>query len=73
MPKGVTHIFIILQENIKIMINFSSFFRVIKSLKTTQWQILAGPILILMILAMMVLPLAPFFLDVFFTFNIGAN
>jgi flagellar biosynthesis protein FlhA len=55
------------------MINFSSFFRVIKSLKTTQWQILAGPILILMILAMMVLPLAPFFLDVFFTFNIALS
>ncbi|QCI20968.1 flagellar biosynthesis protein FlhA [Buchnera aphidicola (Hyperomyzus lactucae)] len=55
------------------MINFSSFFRVIKSLKTTQWQVLAGPILILMILAMMVLPLAPFFLDVFFTFNIALS
>ncbi|QCI15925.1 flagellar biosynthesis protein FlhA [Buchnera aphidicola] len=55
------------------MINFSSFFRLIKSLKTTQWQILAGPILILMILAMMVLPLAPFFLDIFFTFNIALS
>ncbi|WAI18596.1 MAG: flagellar biosynthesis protein FlhA [Buchnera aphidicola (Acyrthosiphon caraganae)] len=55
------------------MINFSSFFRIIKSLKTTQWQILAGPILILMILSMMVLPLAPFVLDVFFTFNIALS
>ncbi|QCI25455.1 flagellar biosynthesis protein FlhA [Buchnera aphidicola (Sitobion avenae)] len=55
------------------MINFSSFFRIVKSLKTTQWQILSGPILILMILSMMVLPLAPFVLDVFFTFNIALS
>ncbi|AHG60134.1 flagellar biosynthesis protein FlhA [Buchnera aphidicola] len=55
------------------MINFSSFFRIIKIFKTTQWQILAGPILILMILSMMVLPLAPFVLDVFFTFNIALS
>lgn len=32
---------------------------------------LAAPVLILMILAMMVLPLPPFILDVFFTFNIA--
>lgn len=55
------------------MINFSSFFRVIKGFKTTKWQILAGPILILMILSMMVLPLAPFVLDIFFTFNIALS
>lgn len=55
------------------MINFSSFFRIAKDLKTTQWQILAGPILILMILSMMVLPLAPFVLDIFFTFNIALS
>ncbi|WP_044008040.1 flagellar biosynthesis protein FlhA [Buchnera aphidicola] len=55
------------------MINFSSLLRIVKSLKTTQWQILAGPILILMILSMMVLPLAPFVLDVFFTFNIALS
>ena len=30
---------------------------------------LAAPVLILMILAMMVLPLPPFILDIFFTFN----
>lgn len=40
------------------------------SLKTTQWQILAGPILIMLILAMMVLPLPAFVLDTLFTFNI---
>lgn len=38
--------------------------------KQTQWQILAGPVLIIMILAMMVLPLPPFVLDALFTFNI---
>lgn len=38
--------------------------------KETQWQILAGPILIMMILAMMVLPLPAFVLDTLFTFNI---
>ncbi|MBK4716738.1 MULTISPECIES: flagellar biosynthesis protein FlhA [Tenebrionibacter/Tenebrionicola group] len=38
--------------------------------KETQWQVLAGPILIMLILAMMVLPLPAFMLDLFFTFNI---
>lgn len=55
------------------MINFSSFLRTIQNLKKTQWQILAGPILILIILSMMVLPLAPFVLDIFFTFNIALS
>ena len=32
---------------------------------------LAGPLLIIMILAMMILPLPPFVLDVLFTFNIA--
>jgi flagellar biosynthesis protein FlhA len=32
---------------------------------------LGGPLLIVMVLAMMVLPLPPFLLDVFFTFNIA--
>ena len=40
------------------------------NLKQTQWQILTGPILVMMILAMMVLPLPPFVLDALFTFNI---
>ena len=34
-------------------------------------KLLAGPILILMILSMMILPLPPFALDMFFTFNIA--
>ncbi|QCI24325.1 flagellar biosynthesis protein FlhA [Buchnera aphidicola (Muscaphis stroyani)] len=55
------------------MINFSSFFRIFKNLKAAQWQILAGPILILIILSMMVLPLAPFVLDIFLTFNISLS
>ncbi|QCI23790.1 flagellar biosynthesis protein FlhA [Buchnera aphidicola (Macrosiphoniella sanborni)] len=55
------------------MINFASFFRIFKHLKTIEWQIFAGPILILMILSMMVVPLAPFFLDIFFTFNIALS
>lgn len=38
--------------------------------KQTQWQILAGPVLIMTILAMMILPLPPFILDLLFTFNI---
>ncbi|EEP98842.1 Flagellar biosynthesis protein flhA [Yersinia ruckeri ATCC 29473] len=41
--------------------------------KDTQWQVLAGPILILMILSMMVLPLPPFILDLLFTFNIALS
>ncbi|MBK7952839.1 MAG: flagellar biosynthesis protein FlhA [Candidatus Accumulibacter sp.] len=38
-----------------------------------QQRQLAGPLLILLILAMMVLPLPPFFLDLFFTFNIAIS
>ena len=36
-----------------------------------QWQRLAAPLLVIMILAMMVLPLPPFLLDMLFTFNIA--
>ena len=36
-------------------------------------QQLAGPLLILLILSMMVLPLPPFMLDLFFTFNIAVS
>ncbi len=36
-------------------------------------QQLAGPVLILIILSMMVLPLPPFMLDLFFTFNIAIS
>ncbi|WP_312629444.1 flagellar biosynthesis protein FlhA [Scandinavium sp.] len=40
------------------------------NLKQTQWQIMAGPVLIMTILAMMILPLPAFILDLLFTFNI---
>ena len=39
-------------------------------LKQTQWQVMAGPTLIMAILAMMILPLPSFVLDMLFTFNI---
>lgn len=55
------------------MFNLSSIFHIIKNFKNVQWKVLAGPILILIILSMMVLPLAPFILDVFFTFNIALS
>jgi len=38
-----------------------------------QARLMAGPVLILMVLAMMVLPLPPFLLDLFFTFNISIS
>lgn len=40
---------------------------------TNNIRTLAGPLLIVMILAMMVLPLPPFILDLFFTFNIAVS
>ncbi|AFM60690.1 flagellar biosynthesis protein FlhA [Enterobacter cloacae] len=40
------------------------------NMKETQWQVLAGPVLIMTILAMMILPLPTFVLDLLFTFNI---
>lgn len=42
-------------------------------LKHVQYPALAGPLLILLILTMMVLPLSPFVLDLFFTFNIALS
>jgi flagellar biosynthesis protein FlhA len=38
-----------------------------------KWQRMAAPILVIMILAMMVLPLPPFMLDMLFTFNIALS
>ncbi|XBC39439.1 MAG: flagellar biosynthesis protein FlhA [Buchnera aphidicola (Nurudea shiraii)] len=46
---------------------------ILKQLSLIKWQILAGPFLILIILSMMVLPLAPFILDLLFTFNISIS
>ncbi|VTU20601.1 flagellar biosynthesis protein FlhA [Variovorax sp. RA8] len=44
-----------------------------QSLSGTHMKGLAGPILIIMILSMMVLPLPPFLLDLLFTFNIAMS
>ncbi|KPM77108.1 flagellar biosynthesis protein FlhA [Cobetia sp. UCD-24C] len=40
---------------------------------SSQLKVLAGPLLIMMILSMMVLPLASFILDLLFTFNIALS
>lgn len=55
------------------MANLVALLRLPGNFKDTQWQVLAGPILILMILSMMVLPLPPFILDLLFTFNIALS
>jgi len=55
------------------MANLLATLRLPASMKSGQWQILAGPILILMILSMMVLPLPAFVLDLLFTFNIALS
>ncbi|WP_445493867.1 flagellar biosynthesis protein FlhA [Photorhabdus sp. SF281] len=55
------------------MANLASILRLPGNMKGSQWQILAGPVLILMILSMMVLPLPPFILDLLFTFNIALS
>ena len=39
----------------------------------SQFKGLTGPILIVMILSMMVLPLPPFLLDLLFTYNIAIS
>ncbi|RWR03864.1 flagellar biosynthesis protein FlhA [[Pantoea] beijingensis] len=55
------------------MANLAALLRLPGDFKNTQWQVLAGPVLILMILSMMVLPLPPFILDLLFTFNIALS
>ncbi|KQN53044.1 flagellar biosynthesis protein FlhA [Erwinia sp. E602] len=55
------------------MSNLAARLRLPDNLKDTQWKVLAGPILILLILSMMVLPLPPFVLDLLFTFNIALS
>ncbi|WP_434630081.1 flagellar biosynthesis protein FlhA [Chromobacterium sp. CV08] len=47
-----------------------SILQILKGLKISQ---LAGPLLIILILTMMVLPLPPVLLDIFFTFNIAVS
>ncbi|HCR3982914.1 TPA: flagellar biosynthesis protein FlhA [Kluyvera ascorbata] len=55
------------------MANLVAMLRLPGNLKSTQWQVLAGPVLILLILSMMVLPLPAFVLDLLFTFNIALS
>lgn len=55
------------------MANLAAKLRLPESFKDTQWQVLAGPVLIMMILSMMVLPLPAFILDLLFTFNIALS
>ncbi|XBC38391.1 MAG: flagellar biosynthesis protein FlhA [Buchnera aphidicola (Floraphis choui)] len=55
------------------MINTSLSSKILRRFKSIEWQVLSGPLLILIILSMMVLPLAPFVLDLFFTFNIALS
>lgn len=55
------------------MANLAAKLRLPNDFKNTQWQVLAGPVLILLILSMMVLPLPPFILDLLFTFNIALS
>ncbi|CAL4321145.1 flagellar biosynthesis protein FlhA [Buchnera aphidicola] len=53
--------------------NFIFIENIKKTLKETEWVSFVGPILVLMILSMMILPLSAFFLDIFFTFNIAIS
>ncbi|WP_042871312.1 flagellar biosynthesis protein FlhA [Dickeya poaceiphila] len=55
------------------MANLASLLRLPDNMKGSQWQVMAGPVLILLILSMMVLPLPPFVLDLLFTFNIALS
>ncbi len=55
------------------MANLVAILRLPNNWKSTQWQVLAGPVLILLILSMMVLPLPAFVLDLLFTFNIALS
>ncbi|WP_322998403.1 flagellar biosynthesis protein FlhA [Castellaniella sp.] len=51
----------------------NSFLDFLKNQGFGHARLLAGPVLILMVLAMMILPLPPFILDLLFTFNISLS
>ena len=51
----------------------NSFLDFLKSQGFAHARLMAGPVLILMVLAMMILPLPPFILDLLFTFNISLS
>jgi len=51
----------------------NSFLDFLKTQGSGHARLMAGPVLILMVLAMMILPLPPFILDLLFTFNISLS
>ncbi|NYT81027.1 flagellar biosynthesis protein FlhA [Alcaligenaceae bacterium] len=51
----------------------NSFLAILKDSGSAHARLMAGPVLILMVLAMMILPLPPFILDLLFTFNISLS
>lgn len=51
----------------------NAFLAFLKDSSSAHAKLLAGPILILMVLSMMILPLPPFILDLLFTFNISLS
>jgi len=51
----------------------NSFIALLKDNGSAHARLMAGPVLILMVLAMMILPLPPFILDLLFTFNISLS
>ncbi|MBV2182285.1 MAG: flagellar biosynthesis protein FlhA, partial [Castellaniella sp.] len=51
----------------------NSFLDFLKTQGAGHARLMAGPVLILMVLAMMILPLPPFILDLLFTFNISLS
>lgn len=55
------------------MANLVALLRLPSNLNASQWRALIGPVLVLMILSMMVLPLPTFILDLLFTFNIALS
>ncbi|WP_309138111.1 FHIPEP family type III secretion protein, partial [Escherichia marmotae] len=51
----------------------NSFLDFLKTHGSGHARLMAGPVLILMVLAMMILPLPPFILDLLFSFNISLS
>src|SRR5690554_7065860 len=51
----------------------NNFLAILKQGGAHNARLMVGPVLILMVLAMMVLPLPPFLLDLLFTFNISLS
>ncbi|WP_343189263.1 flagellar biosynthesis protein FlhA [Buchnera aphidicola (Chaitoregma tattakana)] len=52
------------------MLDFTVLKKIFEDIKTVRWNLFYAPIVLLILLSMMVLPLPPVLLDIFFTFNI---